>query len=65
MMWWLLNIVATAGLATVGEALSLRIELREINLRGEAAAGNTRKERGDVETGLRDAESGSVQNEAS
>lgn len=29
-MWWVLNLAATAGLATVAEAVSIRIELRDI-----------------------------------
>lgn len=37
-MWWLLNVVAVAGLATVAEALTLRIELRDIAVRGAASA---------------------------
>lgn len=65
-MWWFLNVIATAGLATVGEALSLRIELREISVRADGGGGGSgRKEREDVETGLRDGESGSIQSDAS
>lgn len=30
LMWWLLNLIAAAGLAAVAEAVSLRIELRDI-----------------------------------
>lgn len=75
LMWWLLNIVATAALATVGEALSLRIELREIAVRGDAPTSASVQEqpqrRGmferktetvrpdDIESGLRDAAEGS------
>lgn len=31
-LWWLLHVIATAALATVGEMLSLRVELRDIAL---------------------------------
>lgn len=31
-MWWLLNILSTIALATVGEALSMRMELRDISV---------------------------------
>lgn len=61
-MWWLLNGLAVAGLATVGEALSLKIELRDISVgsRGEddASDSNSRREKKDepprdVESGFR------------
>ncbi|CAN8073799.1 unnamed protein product [Agarophyton chilense] len=61
-MWWLLNIIATAGLATVGEAISLRLELRDIAVpreegrrgdsAGASASASNNKQRTDVEAAL-------------
>lgn len=35
--WWIVNVIAAAGLATVAETLSLRVELREISINRDCA----------------------------
>ncbi|PXF47722.1 Protein SYS1-like [Gracilariopsis chorda] len=54
-MWWLLNIVATAALSTVGEAVSLRLELREIAIpRDNPTRTDKRDQPTDIEAALND-----------
>lgn len=43
-IWWALNIVAAAGLAAVAEAISLRLELRDIAVSREVKRGPPRDE---------------------
>lgn len=52
-MWWVLNVLAAAGLATVAEALSMRVELREIAVRADPADRRAFKD-DDIEAGRTD-----------